>query len=240
LDKNIKKYIYISAIFLFITLTVGNAAAVGDKVQEEYNKEQGSEPVGNQEKKQDREYTEDPNSTVEVMMAESSAPSSPGTQTVKQSQNQNVYQYTNQVLQQTQEMYNAQENMGEAPLQQQTQNQKQVQVQQQVQNHVLEQIQDQKQIQQGLNKLESKGDLAKKLFGPDYQAIKLLKQQIEQNQLRIAQLNQLQNEVQNQAEQTQLSELIQAMVNQNTALQEKIQTEEKIKSLFGWLAKLFV
>lgn len=108
----------------------------------------------------------------------------------------------------------------------------------QVKTIAQEQVQAQTQIQTQLNKLESKSGLIKKLFGPDYNAIKNLKQQVEQNRLRIQQLTQLKNEVTNQADETQLQEAIQALVEQNTALEEQIQTEEQIKSLFGWLARL--
>ena len=102
-----------------------------------------------------------------------------------------------------------------------------------------EQVQTQTQIQTQLNKLESRPGLMKKLFGPDYGAIKNLKQQMEQNRLRIQQLEQLQNQVTNQADETQLQEAIQALVEQNTALEEQIQAEEQVGSLFGWLFRLF-
>lgn len=109
----------------------------------------------------------------------------------------------------------------------------------QVRTIAQEQVQAQTQIQNQLNKLKSKSGLMKKLFGPDYGAIKNLKQQMEQNRLRIQQLTQLQNQVANQADETQLQEAIQALVEQNTALKEQIQAEEQIKSLFGWLVRLF-
>ncbi len=103
-----------------------------------------------------------------------------------------------------------------------------------------EQVQTQSQIQAQLNKIESRSGLMKRLFGPDYGAIKNLKQQMEQNQLRIQQLTQLQNQLVNEAEETQLQEAIQALIEQNTALEEKIQAEEQAGSIFGWLIKLFV
>jgi 5-bromo-4-chloroindolyl phosphate hydrolysis protein len=48
------------------------------------------------------------------------------------------------------------------------------------------------------------------LFGPDFKAIKNLNQQMEQNQARIQELQQLANQTQNQADQAQLQEMIQA------------------------------
>ncbi|HUV42715.1 MAG TPA: hypothetical protein VMY36_02295 [Patescibacteria group bacterium] len=109
----------------------------------------------------------------------------------------------------------------------------------QVRNIAQEQVQTQTQTQTQLNKLESRSGLMKKLFGPDYGAIKNLKQQMEQNQLRIRQLTQLQNQVANQADETQLEEAIQALVEQNTSLEEQIQAEEQVGSIFGWLIRLF-
>lgn len=102
-----------------------------------------------------------------------------------------------------------------------------------------EQIKAESQIQTQVNKLESKSGFMKKLFGPDYRAIKNLNGLIEQNRLRIETLTQLANQVQNEAEETQLQEAIQALTQQNTALQEQVQEEEKVSSLFGWLIKLF-
>lgn len=104
---------------------------------------------------------------------------------------------------------------------------------------VQEQIQAQSQIQAQLTRLETKTGLMKGLFGPDFGAIKNLNQQMEQNRLRIQQLQQLAAQVKNQADQTQIQTAIQALVSQNTALQARIQAEEKTFSLFGWLVRLF-
>ncbi|MBU0619191.1 hypothetical protein KKD62_03065 [Patescibacteria group bacterium] len=109
----------------------------------------------------------------------------------------------------------------------------------QVKTLAQEQVQAQSQIQQQLNRLEVKTGFMKKLFGPDYKAIKNLKQQMEQNQNRIQQLQQLQTQLQNQAEETQLQLATQALVNQNMALQEQVQAEEQVGSVFGWLMRLF-
>jgi len=89
------------------------------------------------------------------------------------------------------------------------------------------QKQSQAQIETELDKLEAKSGFIKRLFGPDYKAIKNLNQQMEQNRLRIQQLEELVNQVQNQADQNQIEETIQALNQQNIALQEQIQAEEK-------------
>jgi len=109
---------------------------------------------------------------------------------------------------------------------------------QQVKVIAQQQKQAQQEIKGQLDKLESRKGLMKKLFGPNLKAIKNLNRQMEQNQLRIEQLQQLQTEVVNQADQTQIEEAVQALVEQNTALQDQILFEEQAGSLFGWLAEL--
>lgn len=111
---------------------------------------------------------------------------------------------------------------------------------QQVSAVAKEQQQAQQEIEGELDKLEARQGWMKKLFGPDYKAIKNLNQQMEQNRLRIQQLTQLQNQVANEADETQLQETIQALVEQNTALQDQIEAEEQVGSLFGWLIRLFI
>ena len=110
---------------------------------------------------------------------------------------------------------------------------------QQVKTIAQEQKQAQGEIEGQINKLNARQGLMKKLFGADQKAIKNLQQQMEQNQLRIQQLQELQNETTNQAEENQIQELTQSLVEQNTALEDQIQAEEQVGSLFGWLIKLF-
>jgi len=111
---------------------------------------------------------------------------------------------------------------------------------QQVRDIVSQQEQAQEEVVKQLDKLESRSGLMKKLFGADLKAIKSLKQQIEQNQLRIQELQELQAQVTNQADEAQIEELIQVLVEQNTALEDQVQAEEQVGGLFGWLVRLFV
>ena len=62
---------------------------------------------------------------------------------------------------------------------------------------------------------------------------------MEQNRLRIQALTELQNEVVNQADETQLETAIQALIDQNTSLEEQIAAEQGTRSLLGWLIRLF-
>lgn len=97
----------------------------------------------------------------------------------------------------------------------------------------------QTQIEEQLEKLESKGKFARFLTGTDFGAVKNLKQQIEQNQLRIEKLTELQNQLINQSDITNVQETIEALIQENISLQEIISAEEQIKSMFGWLFRLF-
>ena len=102
-----------------------------------------------------------------------------------------------------------------------------------------EQVQAKTQIQTQLNKVESRSNFVKKILGPDYGAIKNLKQQLEQNRLRVQQLQQLQSQVINQADEIQLEAVIQALTQVNVNLEDQIQAEEQVGSIFGWLIRLF-
>lgn len=101
------------------------------------------------------------------------------------------------------------------------------------------QNQAQQKIQSQVDKLASRSGLLKGLLGPDFKTIGNLRQELSQNQLRIKKLEELKNEVSNQAEETEIQEMIQALVEQNTALETQINQEEDSFSLFGWLVKLF-
>lgn len=110
----------------------------------------------------------------------------------------------------------------------------------QVKQIAQEQKQAQDQIQTELGKVDSRGGLLKSLIGPNYQALKNMQKQMEQNQLRIQQLEQLENQLTNLGEITLVQETIQVLTEQNTALQDRIVLEEQTGSLLGWLFKLFV
>jgi uncharacterized protein YydD (DUF2326 family) len=109
----------------------------------------------------------------------------------------------------------------------------------QVKQIAQEQNQAQTQIQEQLNKLESKGRLARFLTGTDFGAIKNIKQQLNENELRIEQLTKLQTQLSNQSDIAMVQETIQALIQENISLQERIATEEQTISMFGWLFRLF-
>ena len=100
-------------------------------------------------------------------------------------------------------------------------------------------LQTQSQIQQEVNKLNSRSRATRLFAGTDLGAVKNMKAQLEQNRVRVQQLNELKNQLANEGELTMLQETIQAINLENTALQERITAEDQQKSLFGWLFRLF-
>lgn len=101
-----------------------------------------------------------------------------------------------------------------------------------------DQNQAQTQIQEHLEKIESKGRVARFFFGPDYNAISDIQKLLEQNRIRIQELQQLHAKLKNTGDQTLVQATVQAMEQQNVSLQNKLNTESKTFSLFGWLFKL--
>ena len=110
---------------------------------------------------------------------------------------------------------------------------------QQVKQFVQEQKQTQDKIQEHLNLAESRNNLLKSFIGPDYKSLQNAKAQLEQNQMRVKNLEELKLQLTNQSDITMVTETIQALVEQNTALQAQIEEEESSNSLLGWLFKLF-
>lgn len=111
---------------------------------------------------------------------------------------------------------------------------------QQVRQIALDQKQTQDELEVKIDKIERKGILAKSLFGPDFMALRDMKRQMEQSELRIQQLEELQNQLLDADESAMVQEIIKTLTAQNIALEDRIALEEKTVSLLGWLLKLFV
>jgi len=94
------------------------------------------------------------------------------------------------------------------------------------------------EITEELENIDARPGWVKKIFGFNRQAVKNMEKLMEQNQERIRQMEQLQNQVVNQADQTQLQETIQSMIEQNSALEEQIQAEQELKGIFEWITTL--
>ena len=109
----------------------------------------------------------------------------------------------------------------------------------QVRQWAKTQQQSELKIQEHLAKIESKTGLARSLFGPNYGSLNALKQEVNQNRVRVQQLEKLKLELTNEGDITNVQEMIALLNQENTALQEKISLEEVDGGVFGWLAKLF-
>ena len=109
-----------------------------------------------------------------------------------------------------------------------------------VKQFIQEQKQVQDQVEQDLDTVNNRTRLLKVLIGPDYKALKNANMQLLQNQMRIKNLEELKLQLTNEGDVTMVTETVQALVEQNTALQDRIELEEKAGGLFGWLFKLFV
>jgi len=103
-----------------------------------------------------------------------------------------------------------------------------------------EQTVAQELMKQNVAKLTSQNAIKKMIMGTDYTALKGLKGQLDANQLRITQLQELQTQLTNEADVIMVQSTIEALTQQNTTLQERISQEEGTKSMFGWFFRLFV
>lgn len=112
-------------------------------------------------------------------------------------------------------------------------------ISEQLRQVVNEQSQAQIQIQEEIQRIDSKNYLVTLMFGTNYEAIKNVKWLIAQNQLRIDRLGLLQTQLTNHWDISTVQEAIQALTQENKYLQDRISTEEQTKSIFGWLFKHF-
>lgn len=100
------------------------------------------------------------------------------------------------------------------------------------------QNQSQAKIQKHLDVVEERKGLVRSLFGPNYGSLNELKKEMQQNRVRVQQLEQLKLKLTNQADITNVQEMITLMQEENASLQEKITLEESNSGVFGWLIKL--
>jgi len=110
---------------------------------------------------------------------------------------------------------------------------------QEVREVARRQKQAQEEVRQQLEKMENRRGLLKKLIGPNFKAIRNVRQHLAQNQLRIERLEQLKDQLSIQTDKDNVDQAIQALKEQGQVLQEQITAEEHTKSIFGWLFKLF-
>ncbi|EKD52642.1 MAG: hypothetical protein ACD_61C00282G0004 [uncultured bacterium] len=103
-----------------------------------------------------------------------------------------------------------------------------------------DQKQAQSRIETELRKIIGRGSILKALLGPDYKALKNMQEQIVQNELRIQQLEEMKATLTLKTDIAMVDEAIDLMTEQNVLLQEKVASEEKTASMFGWLFRYFL
>jgi hypothetical protein len=108
----------------------------------------------------------------------------------------------------------------------------------QIRTTAQEQIKAEDKVNQALDEAESRSKFARFFIGPNYKQLKVAKQEIEQNRLRVQQLNQIMLQITNASEQTELASQIKILETQNTSLEEQLNQDVEGFSLFGWLSKL--
>lgn len=230
-----KKLLFIFPVFLAFGLVLPVIAAknseagaqAGQQVQQQ-NQQQlqiSASPTGNQVQNQNQVNTQNQGEDSQLQVnTQEQEDLGNGQGEDLQNRNQNAVQNMSEVAKQVQQLLQTRTTGG---------------IGEQVRLIAQEQNQAQTQIQEQLNKLESKGKLARLLTGTDFGALKNLKAQLEQNRLRIEQLTQLQTQLTNQGDMTMVQATIQALIAENTSLQERITTEEQTRSMFGWLFRFF-
>jgi len=110
---------------------------------------------------------------------------------------------------------------------------------QQVREIARNQKEIQQQIQERIEKIDSRPKWLKSIFGPDLTSINQVKKHLDQIQLRIQQLEQLKNQLTNAGEQQMVQELINALTQQQIVLNDYLTNEEQYSSLWGKIVRLF-
>ena len=102
-----------------------------------------------------------------------------------------------------------------------------------------DQLDIQSKIEEKWAAVEARPRVVKWILGPDYNSLRDVRNQMTQNELQLNLMTQMRNRTTNEADKQIIQENIQALIQQNTELQEQITAEEGTFSLFGWFAKLF-
>jgi len=225
-----KKIIYMLSVFLIFSLALFIFAAdsnviaqTGQEIGKEY--EMSPLPSGNQIGNKNRVNTQNQGEDTDLQInTQEQENLGEGQEVGSQNRNQNAILHMSEVAKYVEQLLQIRTTGG---------------IGDQVRLFAREQNQAQTQTQEQIDRLESRKGIARSLLGPDYNAIKSLNELFEQNRIRILRLEALQNQLSNQEDITAVQETIQALIQQNTALQEVINSEEQTRSLFGWLFKLF-
>lgn len=108
----------------------------------------------------------------------------------------------------------------------------------QVRTIAQNQNQNQEKLEKNIEKIQSRGGLAKFFIGPNYGEIKDAQKTLEQNREQIRQLNQVRTQLSNEGDQTQLTEQIRILEQANQEIETLLADAQSGFSLFGWLNRL--
>ena len=97
----------------------------------------------------------------------------------------------------------------------------------------------QENIEKHLSKVEERSEILKSIFGSNSKSLNALKKEMEQNRVRVQQLEQLKLKLTNQGEITNVQEMITLMQEEQVALQDKVTLEESNVGFFGRLVSFF-
>ena len=100
-----------------------------------------------------------------------------------------------------------------------------------------EQLANSYSIEEEISKAQSRGSFARFLIGPNYYALKEVKRILEQNQVRIRELEILRLSLENQKETSALQTCIQNLESVDLMLNNQLREQTQSLSLFGWLMK---
>lgn len=92
---------------------------------------------------------------------------------------------------------------------------------------------------QAMEKVRTRSRVMSFLIGPDYRNLGALRSEMVQTRNRLAQLNRLAENAQNEEDKTELESQIQTLEQEQTRIENFIEEQEGKFSLFGWLLKLF-
>ena len=101
------------------------------------------------------------------------------------------------------------------------------------------QTQNQEKLEASLQKVQNRSGFAKFFVGPNYGEINNAKKLLEQNQEQVRQLNQVINQLSNQADQQTLTEQVETLEQANSEIENSLEASQKGFSLFGWMFKAF-
>jgi hypothetical protein len=110
---------------------------------------------------------------------------------------------------------------------------------QQVREVARAQNKAQERIQEHVRAIEARGRVMKFFFGSDQQAVKGLEKQLQENKDRLAQMEELADQVPTEEAQTKIDQAKQALEDQNEALDQAVAAEKQVRGIFGRLISLF-